>query len=501
MDKNDSAGGELRRWIKGTNSFKSYSDLETAKSDPNAYVVMEGDWGGQIYLTCPVKYVICDEDMLRKILKKIDHMCWKGNGGDGAEIYYETWSQGEDVPGGMGGGLATDGLWIHPKILEENDIAEELEVLILGANTPWIYTNVTRQEFEAVKDKVDARTLLATMKDLETIKNKFPGISCAYKDAAGTVKTKCFGFADKEGDVPVDENTAFPACSISKFITAICIMKEYEQGRIDINKPVNLYLRKWKLLTPAGDESDAPIRSLMSHTSGIIDGEDSFYGLRRSDKPVSLSDVLEGKTSYNKRPAREEKPHGTEFEYSDAGFCVLQMLLEDIVQKPFEVIAEEFVFAPLNLKNTFFASLTNLSCFEKKIAMATGYDENGKAIPDKYPQVPDLAASGLWSTPTDLLVIAREFTRACNGESALLQAKYALEMATPSDRFPWAGLGIFMDGENKLSISGWGENGQSRLKFNYRTGEAAAVMVNQNPGVEQSESGVEWLINNGFTIE
>ena len=47
---------------------------------------------------------------------------------------------------------------------------------------------------------------------------------------------------------------------------------------------------------------------------------------------------------------------------------------------------------------------------------------------------------------------------------------------------------------------GWGENGQSRLKFNYRTGEAAAVMVNQNPGVEQSESGVEWLINNGAEI-
>ena len=112
------------------------------------------------------------------------------------------------------------------------------------------------------------------MKDLETIRNKFPGISCAYRDAAGIVTTKCFGFADKEENVPVDENTAFPACSISKFITAICIMKEYEQGLIDINKPANLCLRKWKLLTPSGVESDAPIRSLMSHTSGIIDGED-----------------------------------------------------------------------------------------------------------------------------------------------------------------------------------------------------------------------------------
>ena len=336
------------------------------------------------------------------------------------------------------------------------------------------------------------------MNDLETIRNRFPGISFAHRDAAGRVTTKCFGFADQEANKPVDENTAFPACSISKFITAICIMKEYEQGRIDIEKPVNLYLRSWKLLTSSGDESDAPIRSLMNHTSGIIDGEDGFYGLRISDPYVSLMDVLDGKTSYNKRPARENNPYGTEFEYSDAGFCVLQMMLEDIEQRPYEVIADEFVFKQLNLNYTFFASLENLSSYEQKITMATGYDENGQAIPGKFPQMPDLAASGLWSTPKDLLTIAEEFTKACNGESNLLQAESALKMATPSERFPWAGLGIFMDGENKLSISGWGENGQSRLKFNYRTGEADVVMVNQNPGVPQEESGVEWLINNVF---
>ena len=335
------------------------------------------------------------------------------------------------------------------------------------------------------------------MNDIDTLKKRFPGISCAYRDAAGIITTKCYGFADKEANVPVDEDTAFPACSISKFITAICVMKEYEQGRIDIDKPINPYLRRWKLLTPSGNLSDAPIRSILNHTSGIIDGEDGFYGLRRSDPPVSLMDVLDGKASYNNRPALENNPYGTEFEYSDAGFCVLQMLLEDLEQKPYEVIAYDYVFKPLSLNNTFFASLANLALYEQRIIMATGYDENGQAIPGKYPQMPDLAASGLWSTPKDLLVIAEDFTKACNGESSLLQAKSAMEMATPSERFPWAGLGIFMDGENKLSISGWGENGQSRLKFNYRTGEAATVMVNRNPGVDQSESGVEWLINNG----
>ena len=149
-------GSFLREMMNGSDKFKSYDALETTKSDSNAYVVMEGDWGGQIYLTCPVKYIVCDEALLMKILKKLDHMCWKCNSGEGAEIRYETFNLGDTVPGGMDGGLAEDGLWIHPKIIEENDIAEELEALILGANTPWIYTNVTRQEFEAVKDKVES---------------------------------------------------------------------------------------------------------------------------------------------------------------------------------------------------------------------------------------------------------------------------------------------------------------------------------------------------------
>ena len=166
------------------------------------------------------------------------------------------------------------------------------------------------------------------MNDLETIKKRFPGISCAYRDIAGTVTTRCFGFADKEANVPVDENTAFPACSISKFITAICVMKEYEQGHIDIDKPINLYLRKWKFLTPSGNESAAPLRSFLSHTSGIIDGEDGFYGLRRCDPPVSLLDVLDGKTSYNNRPSLENNPYGNQFEITRHFFAIWHFVLQ-----------------------------------------------------------------------------------------------------------------------------------------------------------------------------
>ena len=53
--------------------------------------------------------------------------------------------------------------------------------------------------------------------------DRFPGICCAWADAAGKETTECYGFADRETHAFVDEKTVFPVCSISKFITAICI--------------------------------------------------------------------------------------------------------------------------------------------------------------------------------------------------------------------------------------------------------------------------------------
>ena len=109
--------------------------------------------------------------------------------------------------------------------------------------------------------------------------------------------------------------------------------------------------------------------------------------------------------------------------------------------------------------------------------------------------VPDLAASGLWSTPEDLLIIAAEFIKALNGNSSLLQKETALEMIKPVENFTWTGLGIFLNGENTLVSKGWGENGQSMMKLNTQNGEISVAMANKDPGVDQSESGIEWLVD------
>ena len=325
------------------------------------------------------------------------------------------------------------------------------------------------------------------------IVNKFPGLYLCCGTSKDNRTRMVYGAADKEENLRVETDTAFPACSISKFVTAICVMKMHEQKMINIDDNVNNFLHSWKLLTLDGKESDASVRSILSHTAGIIDGEDGFYGLRMGDPEVSLLDILEGKTKYNNRPVRAEKPQGTAFEYSDAGYCVLQLMIQDVTGKAFEDIVQEMVFDGLELENTFFGTQKNIETFNKK--MATGYDEKDESIPGRFPLVPDLAASGLWCTAEDLLVIGAEFIKALNGNSSMLQKETAQEMIKPVENFTWTGLGIFLNGEDTLVSKGWGENGQCMMKIFTQKGEVSVAMTNKNPGVDQSESGIEWLVD------
>ena len=320
--------------------------------------------------------------------------------------------------------------------------------------------------------------------------NRFPGVGFAY-GTADKNSAQYFGCSDLSSNTSVDEQTIFPACSVSKFVTAVCVMKMQEQKLLNIDERVNNYLKQWKLLSTEGAESDATIRNVLSHTAGIIDGEDSFYGLRIGDAEVSLPNILNGNSRYNNRPVRAEQEPGTAFEYSDAGYCVLQQMIQDVTGMEFSVLLNEIVFEVLGLKNTFFASPAER---EKHMSnMAAGYDDAGEPIPGKFPVIPDLAASGLWSTPKDLLAFTAEVFRALKGENSFLQADSVREIIKPVENFPWTGLGVFLEGENTVVSKGWGENGQCMLKLHLDSGEISVVMTNRNPGVDQAESGVEWL--------
>ena len=179
----------------------------------------------------------------------------------------------------------------------------------------------------------------------------------------------------------------------------------------------------------------------------------------------------------------------------------MQLLVQEITNKNFEDAVKEIIFDKLHLEHTFFASAQNLTYYENNKMMSTGYDGAGIPIAGRFPTCPDLASSGLWSTPKELLKIAKEFVVAINGRSDFIQENSVREIAMPIDKFPWTGLGVFIAGEDVLMTQGWGENGQCMMKMNCRTEEISVVMVNRNPDMDQSKSGVEWLVNRNFERE
>jgi hypothetical protein len=110
-------------------SYRPIRGFEEAKKYNDSYMIMEGDWGGQIYLSIPVKKINCDQVTLIKLLNEIDRTEWRCNCGKGSGIYFERKNIGEELVGGEGGGIATNGLWVHENL---NEIKDKILAVLNG---------------------------------------------------------------------------------------------------------------------------------------------------------------------------------------------------------------------------------------------------------------------------------------------------------------------------------------------------------------------------------
>jgi hypothetical protein len=110
-------------------SYGAFRSLDEAKEAETAAVVMQGDDGGSIYLTCPARLVECDEASLRRLLLDLD--AFDSNDPESAGVYFEQVPVGAGVAGGTGGGVVTDGVWLHPK-LEALGVREAVEAVLSG---------------------------------------------------------------------------------------------------------------------------------------------------------------------------------------------------------------------------------------------------------------------------------------------------------------------------------------------------------------------------------
>ena len=103
--------------VAGTSQHEAIRTLMAQRVvTTSKWLVMEGDWGGQVYLSVPMATVgatLADIDML---LTEIDHACWSCNEGEGSSWYMVDGQPGEGVMGGMGGGILLNQLWLHEEL-------------------------------------------------------------------------------------------------------------------------------------------------------------------------------------------------------------------------------------------------------------------------------------------------------------------------------------------------------------------------------------------------
>jgi CubicO group peptidase (beta-lactamase class C family) len=319
---------------------------------------------------------------------------------------------------------------------------------------------------------------------LQQLMDRFhvPGVSVAVIRDFEIHWAKGYGVADVENGMRVDADSLFQAASISKPVTAMAALRAVQDGRFSLDDDINAILKSWKL--PAGQftrrQAVTP-RALMSHTSGLGDGF-GFPGYHPSAPRPTVVEILNGSKPSNVGAVLMEREPFTAAKYSGGGVTLMQLALTDALGKPFPEIMQSLVLGPIGMTH---------SAYEQPLSdqrdrhAARAHSGGGRAMDTKWHVYPELAAAGLWTTPTDLAQFAIEIQKAALGRSSrVLSTSTVREMLTPVGVGDYAvGLAIVKKAEGWYFLHGgsnWGF--QCDLLAHRLKGYGVAVMTNSDSG-------------------
>lgn len=192
--------------------------------------------------------------------------------------------------------------------------------------------------------------------------------------------------------------------------------------------------------------------------------------------------ILRGEKPSNVGAVVVARPPLTAYKYSGGGLTLVQLMLTDVLKRPFPDILRETVLTPLGMTHSAYEQPLSP---ERDRQAARGHDRTGAARDVKWHVYPELAAAGLWTTAPDLARFGIELQKSLQGRSnRVLTRATALEMATP------VGVGPFAIGMDVRNIGeGWylGHGGsnwgfQCLLLVHKLKGYGFAVMTNSDSG-------------------
>jgi len=326
-----------------------------------------------------------------------------------------------------------------------------------------------------------------------------PGVSIAVIEHGQLVWAKGYGVKDCLTKEPVTVNTLFQAASISKSLNDTVILKLVEQGILDPDEDVNNYLKSWKVPSNEFTETEnVTVSRLMKHTAGIINFRDTtgYYGYKTTDSIPTIQQMVRGAPP-SKTPALVvEMTPGKAFSYSNGGTTILQLLLMDLEDKPYPQIMKETILGPLGMTHSIFAQPLPDSL---KGAAASAHVSDWVPLEGKYMVYPELAAAGLWTTPTDLAkFIAEHWLSLHNKSNKIISRETAERMITltvPGSAYTEGFEVIGMGDEIYYGHRGGNYGFYSNMIMNKSSGNGAVVMVNGGGDALNSNLKREILIS------
>lgn len=278
-------------------------------------------------------------------------------------------------------------------------------------------------------------------------KYNVPAVSFASFDRDGIVLQAAHGRRQVDS-TKVTTETRFQAASLSKTANALCVLSLVRDGKLRLDDPVNKHLSGWQLTGQAADS--VTIRMLLSHTGGTTVA--GFPGYQRDDVIPRLDEILDGVTPANTERIKVIASPGV-YRYSGGGVIVLQKLVSDLEAAPYEEIVARRVLEPLGLSNS--TMRQPLQSIRGKLA--SGHTIDGDVIRMDYFIYPEMAAAGLWSTPSDIARMLIALLDSAEGKKdGFLPKSLAQEMMTPVHAD--AGLGVFINPKGLVHHDGanWG---------------------------------------------
>lgn len=206
-----------------------------------------------------------------------------------------------------------------------------------------------------------------------------PSVSIAVAKDGEIIWVEAFGWADREKMVKATPHTVYPIASISKPFTATGLMTLVEKGLVDLDKPVNTYLGSVKVKAHQGSVSDATIRRLLNHTSGLPE----HYSLYFENEPYPCPGSEETIRKYGFLYT----PPGEIGQYSNLGFGIIGHIISRVSGLSYEQFMKKEVFLPLGLTRTSVSIDEGL----EESAAAT-YDQFGNRLPVIYSDCPAAGA-------------------------------------------------------------------------------------------------------------